>query len=451
MAWFRLLNARFVAVPILLTLLATAVMVGSAAHIVARFRATQLHAHVEVAGTLLTTYLEPYAKAHASSSASTRRALEDLEAALARLAEKQPKMVVLIWLPEGRLLYTSSAEVIPAEHDDAELRQALLGEKVVEFETEADGEAGGPLDLPFLEIYLPIFDSGQEQPIAIGEVYIDARALAADGDAFERTVWLTTGAATLALVGMLAFSARQGEILRLRLEAEQELVRQNDLMRRDAEAARLSAAEASEQTLNFVGAEIHDGPLQLLSLAAMGGAGPKEADGAAGGDQQDLVRQAVTELRRISTGLILPEVEMLNPRQIIELAISQHRSIAVTPIDFAEGNGVPLPDLDLPRRICLFRVVQEGLTNATRHGGDGPIRVSAEPETAALVVTIASPRASSQATTEAGSQQKLGLQGMRRRLSAFGGAVELKLQGNHAILRVAIPVAGQQSGGIAPA
>jgi signal transduction histidine kinase len=436
--------------PVILTLLTTVLMVGTANRIITEFRTTRLHAQVEMAEAFLTHFLEPYARAQLSSSAASGPKLEALEAALARHLGTKPMIAAQIWLPEGGLLYSSTGGLHAADHDSSDLTEALLGEKVIQVETIEDGDEIGPIALPYVEVYLPITDSVASRPIAVGEVYVDASALIEDSARFERTVWLSLGSALVAMIGMLALSARQSEVLRARLEAEHELVSQNDALRREAESARFASAEANEQTLNYIGAEIHDGPLQLLGLAALLGAKAPSPDTSSDATAPGLVQQAVAELRRISAGLILPEIEELTTLQTVELAVSRHRSLTGRSVDLTIDGPATLPGLDVPRRIGLYRVIQEGLANATRHGGEGPVSISLAVDGAVLMVTIGSRQRVDGMGQEDGSKQKLGLQGMRRRLATFNGSVEFELREDRALLVVALPSSSAaQSGTIA--
>jgi signal transduction histidine kinase len=438
----RFPHIRLRTVPVILTLFTVMLMVGTASRIINEFRATRMHAQVEIAEAFLTHFLEPYARAHLARSGASGAKLEALEAALARHLDKKPMIAAQIWLPEGRLLYSSTDGLHLADHDNTELTQALLGEKVVEIETVEEGDMGGPIALPYLEIYMPITDPGRTKPIAIGEVYVDARALIEDSSRFERTVWLSIGTAMIAMIGMLALSARQSEILRARLEAEHELVSQNEILRQEAEGARFAAAEANEQTLNYIGAEIHDGPLQLLGLAALMGTKGVSSQTNGEATAPGLVSQAVAELRRISAGLILPEIETLSTLQTVELAVSRHRSLTGASVDLTV-DPEPLPVLDVPRRISLYRVVQEGLANATRHGGESAVSISLSVERALLLITVESQQGVGSDVLEDSSKQKLGLQGMRRRVAAFNGKVDFELRGDRARLSVFLPASAK--------
>ncbi len=447
MARFGFLTGRLRAVPVALTVLTVLMMAGTGLYIVDRFRATLLHSYSELAKIYVDQFLEPYARAYVGNSVNEKLELREIEAALSRHLESRPNFVVQIWLLNGKLVYSSTEDTENSNLDAVELEGAISGNPPTHIETLEHGDATGPLPLPYLEIYLPILDPQMGRPIAVGELYVDAASIVADSWRFERTVWLSIGVAMLGVIGMLTFSARQSEELRARLEVERELVASNRALRNESEQARLDAAQANEQILNFVGAEIHDGPVQLLGLASLMAADmplPRSQDKAS---PVALVRQAMEELRRIAAGLILPELETLDLRQTIELAVQRHRAVTGAAVDLAFEAGTSAPSLDLPRRICLYRVTQEGLTNATRHGDDGPVSVVLAGDQRKLVMTIDSRRAGPVEPSSADIGPKLGLQGMRRRLASFNGTATLDPRGDRAALVVVLPLPNANTDG----
>ncbi|MGL6211751.1 MAG: sensor histidine kinase [Paracoccaceae bacterium] len=433
-------TVRLRAFPVVLTVLTIVLMIGTGTYIINRFRTTFQQSNAAVAKVYVSQYLQPYALAYVASGAVKTPEIMAIEASLSRHLALRPDIVVRIWLLDGRLAYSNTSPPSIATHDTEHLNLAISGTSVSHLETDENGETGGPIALPYLEIYLPILDPATGKPIAVGELYVDARALLDDASQFERTVWLVIGAAMLGVIGMLVLSTRQSEDLRRRLDAERGLVASNQALRNESEQARLDAAQANEDILNFVGAEIHDGPVQLLGLASL-----MAADMPVSGSQDKtspvaLVRQAMDELRRISAGLILPELEALDLRRTIELAVQRHRALTDATVDLAYDADTSAPGLDLPRRICLYRVTQEGLTNATRHGDDGPVSVSLASDQRTLVLTIESPQAGPVGSSTADIGPRLGLQGMRRRLASYNGTATLDPRGDRAALVVTLPL-----------
>lgn len=84
--------------------------------------------------------------------------------------------------------------------------------------------------------------------------------------------------------------------------------------------------------------------------------------------------------------------------------------------------GTPV-ELDSLRDIVAHRVLQEGLTNAHKHGGDGTALVQLDYGTDALGITVTNvtkPRRDDRIVVESGH----GLVGVRERVSSVGGSLE---------------------------
>src|SRR5690606_38475222 len=121
----------------------------------------------------------------------------------------------------------------------------------------------------------------------------------------------------------------------------------------------------NEQLLAGIGSDLHDGPIQLLTLLTLKLAsrtitrqGPLPAGLA---DEIEAVQQiagdAITELRNISTGLSLPEIGDMTLDQALRSAVSHYVDMTGDSID------IDFRDLDTPiteaAKICAYRVVQE--------------------------------------------------------------------------------------------
>lgn len=97
----------------------------------------------------------------------------------------------------------------------------------------------------------------------------------------------------------------------------------------------------------------------------------------------------------------------------------------------AAGLRIDRSGLDLDRlvalpgstQLALYRVAQEALTNALRHGGMGAVTLSVRDEADWLVLSIAQgPRTSARAASAPGGG--LGIPGMRERVAAVGGRLD---------------------------
>ncbi len=83
-----------------------------------------------------------------------------------------------------------------------------------------------------------------------------------------------------------------------------------------------------------------------------------------------------------------------------------------------------LNDVSAPAALTVYRVVQEGLTNAVRHG-TGKVHVTVRIDAANVDVEIINGRLARRSATTVGS----GLSGMRERVEAIGGTLESGVSG----------------------
>lgn len=434
---------RFRPLPVTLTLATIAMMFGLGLHIVEKFRETHLTAYSQIAEVYVEQVLAPFALAETSRGAKPLSPSDEIAAALGRRGTGGPAIILQVWGLDGSLIYPASPRSTAGTHDNSDLLVALSGEKVARIEAPGMGDDTVPFNSPYLEIYVPINNPSTGTIVAVGELYVDATQILADLQSFAQRVYLSIGLATLAVLGMLALSARQSELLRDLLSEAQRLAEQNEVLHLAAEQARVEASKSNEQTLNLIGAEIHDGPVQLLGLATL--MTPKEdpvrlADGTT---RSDLVNQAVSQLRKLSAGLILPELEGLDVQEVVDLAVSRHRALVGTDVALeTELDGVWL---DMPRRICLYRVIQEGLMNAARHGDGQTIRLLLRADPEVVSVSIQSQKAAKPLASADDPSLGLGLQGMRLRLAVFNGTATLSTSEGWTILSVTLPVSSAQS------
>ena len=183
------------------------------------------------------------------------------------------------------------------------------------------------------------------------------------------------------------------------------------LRQRDQVAA---SAEAERRRL---AADLHDGPLQALTLLAY------RLEVAGDGENAELARDVTTELRAITASLRLPVIDDLGTGPALEWLTERVGKLAGTSIDLEQRqNGRP------PREVehAIFRVAQEALANAARHGRP-PIQVRYEATAghASLVVQDAGDGA----LVQARDGQGLGIVGMRERAHAIGADIELAQSG----------------------
>lgn len=103
-------------------------------------------------------------------------------------------------------------------------------------------------------------------------------------------------------------------------------------------------------------------------------------------------------------------------------------------INFSEP--AQTPQMPAASAITAYRVVQEGLTNAVRHG-QGPIDLILDYGDECAIVTITNPMSTASVHAHEGS----GLEGMRDRLASVGGSLQASVDasGRMWVLRARIP------------
>jgi signal transduction histidine kinase len=327
--------------------------------------------------------LAPLSQELASSdvlSPGARRAVDEI---LLHTAIGDRLAAFKIWKQGGLVVYSSEPSIIGSRFEPTDnLRAAWAGEVAADFDDLNDEEDANQraLGLPLLEIYSPIREAWSGRVIAVAEFYEVATELEEDLFRARLTSWLVVAAVTLTMFGLLFGIVLRGSRTIERQRAAQakrvdelaRLAEQNDLLRVRVQRASSRVAEYNERNLRRIGAELHDGPAQLLALASLrlDGIGPAVGDGDLSSDLQ-IVRtsldDAMRDIRDICRGLSLPALESMPLPTILQTVVEAHRKR--TGSDVQLTMGTEQPELSHSLKICIYRFVQEGLNNAYRHAG----------------------------------------------------------------------------------
>ncbi|RZQ64381.1 sensor histidine kinase [Amycolatopsis suaedae] len=210
--------------------------------------------------------------------------------------------------------------------------------------------------------------------------------------------------------------------------------------RRQDEAAAVSRAVAEERST--IARDLHDVISHHVSAigvhagaARMGLAGAGTPAHESLSAVESASRSAMDDLRRLldllhgtGTGATRRQPGLDNIDELLDGV--RRAGLAVTLR--TTGRPAPLPgSLD----VTLYRITQEALTNALRHG-DGAVEVVLEYGDDEVGLTVVNPVAPG--TTEAGTSR--GLAGIRQRVALFGGQVTTGQSGRFWEVRVAFPV-----------
>lgn len=245
-----------------------------------------------------------------------------------------------------------------------------------------------------------------------------------------------TAALTLAFFVVVQRSAVQARDLAT-------LADQNTQLKLELEIARSETSKATEHILGRVGQELHDGPIQLLSIISLKLFEPRQTkprhDAAPG--VQGLLTSAIDDLRKIALGLVLPQLDDLSTAETLRLAVSQHEIITGTRVTYDIGE---LPFCSTSQRKCLYRVVREALNNSYRHAsGNGQIvRASATSGSITVAVSDSGFDRSKLRDTpvKVNREPSLGLDGLRRSVEELDGSFEVRSQGDGTLVSATISV-----------
>jgi signal transduction histidine kinase len=358
---------------------------------------------------------------------------------------------------DGSLLYDSADGLADREDTGAFVGEARAGAIVANIR-DVDVEAVGSLGehtLAVLKVYAPIHRPASTEINAVAELYFSAASLTELQARAQQDVWLLVagvGAAVVALLYLLVSRtsrtiALQRARLAENLDNSRRLAGENRALHASSEELRLVANSANERLLAQVGSDIHDGPIQLLSLIILRLTGQRGSAPVREADREQtvaLATEAMEDLRNISNGLVLPELTDADLNETLSLAITRHENLtgsivtsAIAPLSKTASSAV---------KACAYRIVQEGLNNAFRHGGGREQGVAARCEAGVLTIEVTNPDNPAEAADGSrGEGKSLGLQGMRFRVESIGGDLRLDI-GNGPVARIVATIPLEPAG-----
>lgn len=416
-----------------------------------------MHNSAASGALLMDSYIAPMVQELATGNEISPARRDALDRVLKQSAIGYRVAAIKIWRTDGVIAYSNWHDKIGQKFKPTpNFLRALGGQISAEFEGqyhEQDSHERA-LQSPLLEIYAPVRELNSERIIAISEFYeagVNVKAVLARAEAMT---WIVVALVTLlmmgALSGIVARGSRTIEDQRNRLKSQvvelRTLLKENHELSRRVQRASSRTAIINERLLRRVGADLHDGPAQLLSLAllrldfltpvaekldaARAGSpapGDQGQQAPAARDELEKIRvslqEAMKELREISSGLALPELTRASLTEVVQMAVRAHERKTETrvhaDIELLPG---PVPD---ELKTCVYRFVQEGLNNAFRHaGGEGQhVAASAIGSRVSIAVTDRGPGFSNEPPAS-GKSSSLGLSGMRDRIESLGGTME---------------------------
>ncbi|WP_426227115.1 sensor histidine kinase [Pararhizobium sp. DWP3-4] len=358
-----------------------------------------------------------------------------------------------IWRRDGLILYSTDKALIGKTFPSPSVEAAFLGKVSAHLESGHDDEGNlSPAEeRPLIEIYAPIYREGTRDTLAVGEVYEDASDFIERRDDVQRRTWYIVAATTLAILAALYAIVRRADNLigvqRNRLKSQladaKAMAQQNRDLRELANKARLEASKSNESLLNRIGSDLHDGPMQLLALLILrlGQATTRTEDVPENLTPSSIATECLTQLRDLSTGLVMPQIDELSLEDALRLAVDRHQFTTGT---WVGANYTRLPvTVASSLKICLYRIVQEGLNNAFRHGNGIDQHIDASADERNITITVSDGGPGLPLNRAGKDRLPLGLLGIHNRVEAFNGTLKVRRRdGRRTELVVIVPLNG---------
>jgi signal transduction histidine kinase len=291
-----------------------------------------------------------------------------------------------LWRRDGLVLYSSDESQTGKQFTPSEdLKAAFEGKVIAQFDEVDDVESATERarNIPLLEVYNPVLQPWSGEVVAVSEFYEDATDFKRTLDDARRLSWAAVaGATALFFVSLSAIVLRgsrtidvQSAALKDRIQELSDLLDQNEMLRDRVQRASERAASINEMYLRRISADLHDGPAQLIALAALrldsadvaNARTPISKRKDALGRINSILDEALSEIRSICGGLTLPHIDDSDLPTIINSAARAHEDRTGSPVQVSIScENVTLSPSE---KICIFRFLQETLHNGFRHGG----------------------------------------------------------------------------------
>ena len=211
--------------------------------------------------------------------------------------------------------------------------------------------------------------------------------------------------------------------------------------------------EAAESERRRVGAELHDGPIQRLSVQTisletakclLGSGDPGGATKLVDGAQQALGEE-IGMLRGLMTELRPPVLDERGLPAALKFLAEVIRSRYGASVRVCDGADEEL-GMDRESEIVLYRVAQEALTNAAKHAAAAAIEVELGTDAASVRLRVRDDGRGFDPDRIQVEEGHFGLVTMRERVDMVGGALEIRsAPGDGTEIVATIPTSGPQA------
>ena len=253
-----------------------------------------------------------------------------------------------------------------------------------------------------------------------------------------------TAQRTLIIVLALALAVALGSTYRISIlegRAEKQRAR-TEQAERQLRLLSQRLVRAQEEERRHIARELHDEIGQMLTALKVELGNLDRLRGARDSeyrahleDAKQLAAQTLVSVRTMASGLRPSVLDDLGLGPALQWQAREFSRRTGVPVEVAL-EGLP-EDLPEGHRTCIYRVVQEALTNCARHSEAGHIDIEVHREDAILVLKVQDNGRGFQDDAAAG----LGLRGMEERVRELGGDFRIESEpGNGATVKATIPL-----------
>ena len=324
---------------------------------------------------------------------------------------------------------TAELETVVAEYQDNQMklmRLATFPEQNPNLVIETNLEGQVTYLNPEAQNRFPdLAQAGARHPILKGLKTIIARFHRSERDYFAREIDIGN-----AVFEQKVCYTSDGSLTFIRIYAH------DVTARRRAEAAIQKLAKrvvaAQEEERQRISRELHDEAGQALTALKIGLEliqGEITADDAVQGSLDEIIAladQTRDRIRQLARGLRPPALDTLGLSLTLEdfcRTFARQTQLAI------EYHSTAAPKLSDAQNICLYRCLQEALTNVARHAGARKVAVKLWCDETAVHLSVVDDGVGFEMEISAASPNRspgLGLLGMRERLELLGGGLEIQ-------------------------
>ena len=393
----------------------------------------------ETAAFALHRMMVPFSE-HFSDGTLTSGAVEALRSDVGMNAKILGVKNVKVWDRDGRMVF--AVDQAPTEQTFPlwrPLSDSGASGRSVALTAITDAVAGAGVSYKVgnrNEIYVPIREAEGGKVVAVVEFHPEAALLEANRSSTFPQIWTVAGMAFLALVSGLYCMMAQADRMIDRLR--------RDIGRQDTEiGTRLAAngsedldprdsastAEFNESLLRRIGADMHDGIGQLLTVAMLrlDRLSMKNKDQGEVKSIRSILDEALTEVREVCVGLSMPHIDDLPIAEAVRTMVLRYERRTSTQVRLTMDKGLIEPGPTVKIAIC--RLIQEGLNNAFKHAQGQGQSVRVRTAGPMLVVTVSDTGPGlpgpGQSVAQRLSVTGMGLVGLGARVKSVGGAITI--------------------------